>query len=278
MQVASIECQIAQAQLRRYLTGEDMPTGVVNELETHLRNCPDCMSAAQTLRESLKGVLQSKITGKPLPQPVAQPKPQVRTQFLQQPEPQPVTQAVVQEREARPADVFDQPDSDFKHKAPKKRSNTKTLLYSVGLAVILVLMSTVFKDPTALFGPKASSITPDTPKATEKQETAAKPETNQAEPAPTEPETTTVEPPTQDPVATAQPTTDTQTQQPTNQQPLKTDGLIVADGVTGTTVVKKDPPKSEPKPQPRPPRKSAPQKKQSSGSGVGTIKVYPPEK
>lgn len=268
MQVANIECQIANAQLRRYLTGEEMPSSVVNELETHLRNCPECMSAAQTLRESLKGVLSSKITGKPAPQPKAPTSAQPQIQVLDQ--------AIVTERveTPRPADVFDAPDSEFKQTAPKKKSNVKTLVYSIGLAAILVLMSTVFKDPTALFGPKASSITPDTPKESKTSETTTTtpPATTSTE----EVDTTPTDPVTTDPVATGPVTTPAGTEA-TAKPPLKTDGLIVADGNTGTTVVKNDPPKAEPKPKPQAPRKSAP-KKQASDPGVGTIKVYPPDK
>jgi hypothetical protein len=258
MQAVNIECQIAQAQLRRYLTGEDMPSAVVNELETHLRNCPDCMAAAQTLRESLKGVLSSKISGKPEPR---------------REEPA-MSKAVATGKAAvqTPADVFDAPDEQFKHKPAKKKSNFKTLAYSGALALVLVLMSTIFKDPTALFGPRASEKRPDTPpKATEAE---PKPTVN----TPVETETAKTEP--------AQPETETpstSTAPPTGEQPtgLKTDGFLIADGSTGTTVVKKDAPKKEePKPQPTVPANRSPRKKPSGGggNGIGTIKVYPPEK
>jgi len=265
MQVANIECQIAQAQLRRYLTGEDMPNAVVNELETHLRNCPDCMSAAQTTRESLRGVLSSKITGKP----IAVVKEPIRREPKQEAR---IAEAVESGHAAvqTPADVFDAPDDQFKHTAPKKNSNVKTLAYSIGLALILVLMSTVFRDPTALFGPRASSITPDTPQVATNNETTP---TEQ----PTENAATDVtEPPVTEPVTTP-PTNEKPIPDPnTATKPFATDGLIVADGVSGETTVEKIPPKSEPKPQPKVQPKRT-NKKPASKPGVGTVKVYPPE-
>jgi hypothetical protein len=259
MQVKNIECQIAQAQLRRYLTGDEMPNNVVSELETHLKHCPECMDAAQTLRESLKGVLSRKIAGKPEPK-LPEPAPRrTESPVVQTEEPAPAaSHAMVQ----TPADILSQPDSDFKPTNVKKGSNMKTLAYSGALALVLVLMSTVFKDPTTLFGPRASSIVPDTL-------TVAGPAPTDTEPANEEkpPETDTVEPPT-DPVPTNVATNTDNVTRPL--EPLKTNGLIVVDSQTGTTKLDTAPVKKEPKPRPRTsPRKSG---------GVGTLKVYPPDK
>ena len=263
MQVKNIECQIAQAQLRRYLTGDEMPNNVVSELETHLKHCPECMDAAQTLRESLKGVLSRKIAGKPEPK-LPEPAPRrTESPVVQTEEPAPAaTHAVVQ----TPADILGQPDSDFKPTYVKKGSNMKTLAYSGALALVLVLMSTVFKDPTKLFGPRASSIVPDTLTVAGPAPTDTEP-TNEVKPA----ETDTVEPPT-DPVPTdvATNTDNAATNVSKPLEPLKTNGLIVVDSQTGTTKLDTAPVKKEPKPQPRTsPRKSG---------GVGTLKVYPPDK
>lgn len=263
MQSVNIECQIAQAQLRRYLTGEDMPNAVVNELETHLRNCADCMAAAQTLRESLRGVLTSKITGKPTSEP-RRPREETRHEPA-------IAKAVATGMAAvqTPADVFDAPDEQFKHKPAKKKSNFKTLAYSGALALVLVLMSTVFKDPTALFGPRASTKHPDTPpKANE-----APVQPSGEEHAEPETEATAIEnPPVEE--HTTPTTTEATTPPTTNTNTLKTDGLLIADGASGKTEVKKDP-----KPQPTVQPKRPPQKKPAANNGgVGTLKVYPPDK
>ncbi|MEX2243461.1 MAG: hypothetical protein WD716_06395 [Fimbriimonadaceae bacterium] len=270
MQVKNIECQIAQAQLRRYLTGEEMPNNVVSELETHLKHCPECMDAAQTLRESLKGVLSRKIAGKPEPK-LPEPAPRrTETPVVQRPaEPEEPAQAATHAVVQTPADILGQPDSDFKPANLKKGSNMKTLAYSGALALVLVLMSTVFKDPTMLFGPRASSIVPDTL-------TVAGPAATDTEPTDEEkpPETNTVEPPT-DPVPTNIATNTNNETKPAAEsskplEPFRTNGLIVADSLSGTHKVETAPVKKEPKPQPRTsPRKSG---------GVGTLKVYPPDK
>jgi hypothetical protein len=265
MQVANIECQIAQAQLRRYLTGEEMPTSIVSDLETHLRHCPDCMAAAQSLRESLKGVLQAKVTGKPVPK-VELPKVPATEGVREDAGPQHApTKAVVES----PADILDAPDSQFRPKKAVNKSQIKTLLYSSALAVLLILMSTVFKDPTTLFGPRASSVKKDTPPVAEtsatepvKKEPSAKdegPKTGPQQPA-------TVEPPVTEPDTTGAKATAT--------KPLQTDGIIVADGVSGTQTIKTEPPKQDAKPQP----KSQPKKNTARRTGGGsTIKVYPPD-
>jgi hypothetical protein len=263
MQVKNIECQIAQAQLRRYLTGEEMPNAIVTDLETHLRHCPECMAAAQTLRESLKGVLNGKITGKPVKQEPKAPAPK----------------AVVSNQEPvqSPADILDAPDSQFKPTKAPKKSNAKTLLYSGALALVLVLMSTVFKDPTKLFGPRAASVPSDTPpqvapSANSTDTDTAVTETDVAEtgdgPAATDTVAGTAVTP--DPAAT----TGVNAEMPTTSKPLETSGLIVADGVSGTTQIK-----PEPKPQPKAKPKAQPKKRPTNRrGGVGTIKVYPPIK
>jgi hypothetical protein len=267
MQVKNIECQIAQAQLRRYLTGEDMPNSIVTDLETHLRHCAECMDSAHSLRESLKGVLHAKVTGKPVAVP-AIPRPKLAaapTPEPTEPEPGPEpARAVVQ----TPADLLNAPDKDFRPKKTANKSNWKTLAYSGALALVLILMSTVFKDPTQLFGPRASSVTQDTPPATETQ------------PAPTSEPTT--DPVTNVTQADPQPTTETVPTEPATTgagetKPLQTSGLIVADG-SGTQTVKADAPKAQAKPTNRPKPKPKPNRQGGGKPGNGTIKVYPPDK
>lgn len=263
MQVKNIECQIAQAQLRRYLTGEEMPSAIVTDLETHLRHCPECMAAAQTLRESLKGVLSGKITGRP-----ETPKPEPARAIA---EAAASGQAAVQ----TPADLLDAPDSDFKPKKAPKKSNLRTLLYTSALAILLVLMSTVFKDPTTLFGPRASSTVKDTPPAAANDAPTSTDAPIDSAVTNTAVATELSEPPATEP--TVPPTGGTTTAPVAAEGPgrLETDGLIVADGATGTKQVSTDPPKQQPKPRP----KASPKKRPTGGkSGVGTIRVYPPDK
>ena len=278
MQVKNIECQIAQAQLRRYLTGEEMPNAIVGDLETHLKLCPECMDAAQTLRESLRGALSSKITGKPEPQ---QPKPERKA----------IAQAVatgmaaVQTQVQTPADLLSAPDSDFKPAKPKRKSsNTKTLFYSGALALVLILMSTIFKDPTALFGPRAYDSHKDTPPATTTTDGAAQTDA-QPDQTPGNDATANGAAPIVGALGTDGQATDpqaaTQTGQNSASGPLQTNGLIVADSLTGTTLVNADQ-KQDPKPDPakgtaKPQTRKKPVKKTRS-SAIVHVKVYPPGK
>jgi hypothetical protein len=224
------------------------------------------------MRESLKGVLNGKVTGKPVtPEQIN--KAVVTTPAAAQSQPTVQT----------PADFFDAPDADFKPAKTPKKSNVKTLLYSGALALVLVLMSTVFQDPTKLFGPRAASIPTDTPPAVSTDTTPTDTDTAITEtggadtgnaPATTDTETGTAVTP--DPATT----NSGNAEMPTTSKPLETSGLIVADGVSGTTQIKADPPKPDPKPQPKVQPKATPKKKRPTTrrGGVGTIKVYPPIK
>lgn len=264
MQTQNIECQIAQAQLRRYLTGEDLPYALVADLEAHLKNCPSCMEVARQKRDSLKGILVSEITGKPHVQPTPKAAPTMKAREIKQAIEQ--GKAVIQ----NPADVFAMPDEAFKIEKRKKAKsgNSKTIIYSVCLATILVLMSTVFKDPTKLFGPRAATIKKDTPTVE-----AAAPAAVETEPTIEAPnsEQPVVEQSTLEPATEAAHETTTGAPPVTNENKLETDGFLVADSVEGTKVVKDDP-----KPEPKPVATQQTKPKKEAGS-TNTIKVYPPD-
>lgn len=258
MQVMNIECQIAQAQLRRYLAGEEMPQALVSDLEAHLKGCEDCMAAAQIERQSLAGILSNRITGKARkPAAPNSPVPESPLPFLTK-----LSMKKLQPGKAAiqaPADMLDAPDDQYAPaKAPRKKSKIsfKTVAYSLGLALILVLMSTVMKDPTAIFGPRATLPNTDTPQTPVDQgETAAPKETTGA---PTEENGTT-----ESADATGETTS---SQKPADaiadnlpDKPMLGNGIIIADSEKGTTIV------LEPK-------------KGSTEPANGTVKVYPPAK
>ncbi len=112
--VLSLECQLAQVQIRRFLNGDNIPEELLKELENHLKHCSDCLAVAKGEKAAVEAHM------------IATPS------------------AAVAERQSRPLtgvlDVFKQP---------------KTLLLSVALAVVLIVMSTVLRDPTKLLGTKA---------------------------------------------------------------------------------------------------------------------------
>lgn len=43
----SVECQLAQVQLKRYLAGEDLPEELLADLESHLKSCKKCLAFAR---------------------------------------------------------------------------------------------------------------------------------------------------------------------------------------------------------------------------------------
>lgn len=266
MQVQNIECQLAQAQMRRFLTGEAMPDELVDDLEGHLKACPECMADANRQRSALNAMLTDKITGKtPAAKVSVKAKlPGVTGRFVRRKSGSSTTvadQAVVEPTLRTPRDVLNAPDRQFepktKSKSKIKSSSAKTLVYSLGLAVVLVLMSTVFKDPTRLFGPKANEAQGNSPPAVQAEDNSSEPVKNggTAEPAGDDA--------TSDSAATDLP-------EATSNSPAAAEGsddigpffggeVIIADSITGQETVKSPPPKPKPT------------------EGSGTIKVYQPE-
>ncbi len=147
MQVQNIECQLARVQLKRYLAGEELPADLLSDLENHLRNCSDCQKVVDQQKASLNGMAAAT---------PAAPKIKLPNPFA----------AIVARRPkaesepdlATPADVLAEPGAEIAPAAQpfwRNRNNLKTLGLTSGLAIVLILMSTVFRDPTAMFGPRA---------------------------------------------------------------------------------------------------------------------------
>jgi len=129
--VMSLECQLAQVQIKRFLNGDNIPEDLLKDLEQHLVSCSDCLAVAKGERAAVESHM------------VATPG------------------DVVQIRQKAPAtsvfDVFKQP---------------KTLLLSAGLGVVLILMSTIMRDPTKFLGGKAIAAHP---AATKEEPTSEEP-------------------------------------------------------------------------------------------------------
>lgn len=128
MEVASLECKLAQVQLQRYLEGGPMSPEAVRALEEHLTSCPSCRAtlAAET----------------PSPKPAPIPE-------------TPVTHAVVE----TPAPTAEAPKTPWiRALVDRIPGRFRTLTLSIALAACLVAMSTFAKDPTQLLGPRASAL------------------------------------------------------------------------------------------------------------------------
>lgn len=147
MQVQSIECQLTQAQVKRYLAGADFPDEVVAAVERHLKACPDCMAEANRQRESLGGapaeIAQAVVAPTSKPSPLNP----IKALFSREKTAHTPPQGLIAPRGANPYPTD-----------PLKAIKTpKNLILSGSLAVVLVVMSTVLRNPTNLFGPKASA-------------------------------------------------------------------------------------------------------------------------
>lgn len=157
MQVHSVECQLAQAQMNLYLAGDAMAEETMAELERHIAGCEACRNVLRVKKQSLQSML--KAVGAPDPVPA--------TRHELRIEPKPREEIP---EEAVPAAL--RPTNSPKVSNPLPKRNWKPIYYSGALALVLATMS-FLGDPTRLFGGK--SALPSKPKSESK--TAERPPT-----------------------------------------------------------------------------------------------------
>lgn len=125
MSVKSLECQLAQAQLGRYVAGDNISDEALAQLEAHIARCLDCKEAAAKRREVLAGVT-------------------------------PTATAVIQAPSTKSAK-----DNSLIRKLlsvkEAKGSFVKPTILAAGLAGTLLLMGNFANDPSRLFGERAST-------------------------------------------------------------------------------------------------------------------------
>lgn len=141
MELKNFECQLAKAQLARYLKGGAISDEALEALEAHLAECEDCQ--VEILKHRAEAAAQRP----------AQTAPQ---------------QAVVKSRPDEPP--AQEPESETSSKRSKFNlrdallskiqtlpTNVRPIVLSSALALVLVLMSWIANDPTKVFGPRASA-------------------------------------------------------------------------------------------------------------------------
>lgn len=137
MELKDIECQLALMQLRRYLGGGALSDDSLRSLQSHLKECESCKQALQS------GQLNTN--------PSSTPSHAVVNSKPSKADPAPAT----------PKDAMMQPAikglAGLMDKIP---GNAKTLVLSIGLAGTLIGMSMIAKNPTSMFGAKASEVLP----------------------------------------------------------------------------------------------------------------------
>ncbi|HWA84474.1 MAG TPA: zf-HC2 domain-containing protein [Fimbriimonadaceae bacterium] len=142
MQVQNFECQIAKAQIGRYVAGDGLSDEALQQLEAHISKCPDCKQSLAERRATLQAMLSPGPGEQPAkPQRPAPPKFDLATFIKSKIQAKQPAQAAVQTDGAKPANF------------------TKPALYSLALGAVLIGMSYVSKNLSSVFGPTAAEAT-----------------------------------------------------------------------------------------------------------------------
>ena len=164
MPAKNIECQLAQGQIGRYLRGEHISAEAVHQLESHIADCSECTETLLQRRQAIVSMMGDKLPTRAVVEvPDPQPEPE--------PAPKPVTPSASARLVAALSSVNKQPGVEAKPNAGapevkpavKKPLLTKPILFSLGLAVVLVAMSYYSRSASALLGPTASAALPTAP-------------------------------------------------------------------------------------------------------------------
>lgn len=237
MQVQNIECQIAKAQMGRYVSGGGLADDAIDQLEAHIAKCPDCRKALDERRSALMMALEDNgerthpapapaiapvaVAEVSAPTPAAEPEGKVPPHsrlieaiMARQSNAVAAAPAAAATPEAAPVATAPTPPA----LAPTQKLFGKPLMLSAALAAVLLGMSYMTKSGPGLLGNRAAAVLPaSSPAPTPAASPAATPAPAAASPAPTNatpaptPAPVAVPTPAPTPAATApQPTTPVQ--------------------------------------------------------------------
>ncbi len=142
MPVETIECQIVQAQLGRYLSGESFSHEAMRQLEDHIADCQICRQEVAVRRASLQSLL-----GPSTPEAG---RPEALIGALRE------SQAASTKTIPTHA-VVEQVVPESVSLSPKRFS--KPAMFGSALAVVLIAMSYIGRNPTSIFGGRAAEST-----------------------------------------------------------------------------------------------------------------------
>jgi hypothetical protein len=173
MPVQNVECQLAKAQISRYITGEAISPEAVAQLEEHIAECPRCKKLLAARRKSLMAKLDS--ASAPVATLDQGDEPATRA-LAEAPAHAPVNAVIADEGKPSVAEALRMAATEqvqrvkamHQHAAEKRpaapvavaAASWKPIAYSVGLAAVLIAMSAFAKNPTNLFGARASEAIP----------------------------------------------------------------------------------------------------------------------
>ncbi len=159
MRVRNIECQLAQGQVRRYLNGDPLSDVAVEQLEDHLSECPDCNEFFEDCKQEL---IEDRVEAE-IKEEVYAPA-QTSTSSEISAIPRFLVETLRQKRET--LDKVVKPIAthaiinDVREEKPSFKSYTKPLAYSIGLAGVLIAMSTFMRDPSRVLGDRVGTALP----------------------------------------------------------------------------------------------------------------------
>jgi hypothetical protein len=143
MPVETIECQIVQAQLGRYLTGDTFSPEAVSEIEAHVSTCSICRAEVAQRRAALQSLLGGSVAE------TNRVNAESLIEALREKSP---SHAVVETSGASAQTMALNPLN--------ARNLSKPLMYGTALALVLLGMSYFGKNATSILGDRASNALP----------------------------------------------------------------------------------------------------------------------
>lgn len=183
MRVQDVECKLAQGQIQRYLAGESLSSTATRQLRDHIHECARCSELVASRKRSLESMVAYGSAVVQMEEPDAAPEPKT----AQQSDPAQTLLDFVRQK----ATAF-APQQPAPQERPKSRIHWRPLAWSTALAIVLIVMSQISRDPTKLFGDRASEVSISTPSraadpapaAPSKESSADGPQEPSQEPAP----------------------------------------------------------------------------------------------
>lgn len=164
MRVQDVECKLAQGQIQRYLAGESLSATATRQLRDHIHECARCSELVATRKRALESMVAVGSAVVQMEEPEAAPEPEVSPQA----DPAQTLLDFVRQK----ATAF-APQQPLPQDRPKSRIHWKPLAWSTALALVLIVMSQISRDPTRLFGDRASEVSLSTPSKAAAVEAAA---------------------------------------------------------------------------------------------------------
>lgn len=153
MAAQTIECQLAQSQIGRYLAGTDMSPEAVSQLELHISECPQCSFFVEAKRAELRKKAEANSAAVSVLDEAKHIHPFARNVTPPTEAMESLVEVIRKKTEtAAPGPVVVE---EKREPALAKPIQWKVFAYSAALGAVLLGMSHFTSNPTALFGERA---------------------------------------------------------------------------------------------------------------------------